>query len=361
MKKIIIVLIGFILITSCRSKKRLTNKKTVVTKRVVKDTKKINDVKVIETSDSKKTEPVKNQENTVVIKETIPVTNLSVLVDDLYQRKPHLQSKKIDYIKNYSAIAIHEMEKYKIPASITLAQGLLESRYGESFLTKSSNNHFGIKCHKNWTGQRVFHDDDAKGECFRKYNYPDESYRDHSLFLANKKRYKKLFTYKIYDYKSWAKGLRKAGYATDKKYPKKLIKLIEDYELYMFDKLVLGTDYKETHHSNTILVKNNSTVKEHIVKAQETLYTISGIYYISVEDLKRYNNLSSNMISVGQVIKLQKPIKSFSQKESNTHAVVKGDTIFSISKKYNITIKQLKNLNDLKSDNIAIGQKLIID
>ena len=128
------------------------------------------------------------------------------------------------------------MEKYKIPASITLAQGILESGNGLSTLAKKSNNHFGIKCHKGWKGERVYHDDDEKGECFRKYTYVQTSYEDHSKFLTSRQRYAGLFKLKKTDYKGWARGLKKAGYATDKKYPKKLIKIIQDYKLYEFDK-----------------------------------------------------------------------------------------------------------------------------
>ena len=133
------------------------------------------------------------------------------------------------YIDNYSEIAKEEMVQYGIPASITLAQGILESGAGRSALSKKSNNHFGIKCHKGWTGQRVFHDDDELQECFRKYKDPKYSFRDHSLFLTQRSRYEGLFAYKKNDYKSWAKGLRKAGYATDPKYPQKLINIIETY------------------------------------------------------------------------------------------------------------------------------------
>ena len=133
-------------------------------------------------------------------------------------------------------LAVLEMHEYKIPASITLAQGILESGNGRSQLASKSNNHFGIKCHKGWKGQRVYHDDDAKGECFRKYTYVATSYKDHSKFLSTRRRYADLFKLRKTDYKGWARGLKKAGYATDRKYPKKLIKIIEDYKLYEFDK-----------------------------------------------------------------------------------------------------------------------------
>jgi len=140
------------------------------------------------------------------------------------------------YISRFSSLAVEEMYRSGVPASITLAQGLLESRYGLSDLAVKGNNHFGIKCHNTWQGERMFHDDDLKGECFRSYDSPEESFRDHSDFLRYRDRYKFLFDLDITDYKSWAHGLKKAGYATDPAYPAKLIRLIEEYSLYEFDR-----------------------------------------------------------------------------------------------------------------------------
>ena len=127
------------------------------------------------------------------------------------------------------------MKLYKIPASVTMAQGILESGYGESTLAKKGNNHFGIKCHKDWKGKKIFHDDDEENECFRSYSNPVKSYKDHSLFLANRDRYRFLFDLNSKDYKSWAEGLKKAGYATDPEYSKKLISLIERFNLSQLD------------------------------------------------------------------------------------------------------------------------------
>jgi hypothetical protein len=141
-----------------------------------------------------------------------------------------------DYINDYKDLAVEEMKLYNIPASITLSQGILESSNGESMLATKANNHFGIKCHSSWQGDRVFHDDDEKGECFRKYNNVEDSYRDHSLFLANSSRYSFLFEIPIENYKSWAKGLKKAGYATNPKYSKLLINIIKRYNLDQYDK-----------------------------------------------------------------------------------------------------------------------------
>tara|TARA_B100000809_G_scaffold186852_1_gene185055 strand:+ start:1432 stop:2232 length:801 start_codon:yes stop_codon:yes gene_type:complete len=199
------------------------------------------------------------------------------------------------YIDNYSAIAKEEMVQYGIPASITLAQGVLESGAGRAALSKKSNNHFGIKCHKGWTGERVYHDDDELQECFRKYKDPKYSFRDHSLFLTQRSRYEGLFKYKKDDYKSWAKGLRKAGYATDPKYSQKLIIIIEKYELYMYDDEVLGKKSRKKK-------EKTSNVKKYTVEKGDSLYSISRKFNITVDALKRYNGLDSNTISIGQVL-----------------------------------------------------------
>ena len=145
------------------------------------------------------------------------------------------QTAQEKYISTFADLAVQEMYRSGVPASITLAQGMLESGNGRSELAQKSNNHFGIKCHNNWSGERVYHDDDAKGECFRKYSHPYQSYRDHSDFLRYRDRYKFLFDLKTTDYKGWAYGLKQAGYATDPNYATKLIKIIEDYKLYQYD------------------------------------------------------------------------------------------------------------------------------
>ena len=175
----------------------------------------------------------------------------------------------LDYIEKYHKIAMREMQEYKIPASITLAQGLLESGNGKSELAKKSNNHFGIKCHSSWQGKRTYYDDDAKGECFRVYDDPAQSYRDHSLFLANGQRYAFLFELKITDYKEWAKGLKKAGYATLPVYANVLINLIETYDLTQYDKKALNgpkivleenkTKTDNTKQTNTTNKNNTSS------------------------------------------------------------------------------------------------------
>ena len=200
------------------------------------------------------------------------------------------------YISFFNAVAINEMHLYGIPASITLAQGILESGSGKGRLARQANNHFGIKCHT-WNGEKIYHDDDKAQECFRKYKDPNSSYRDHSEFLANRKRYSGLFKLKITDYKGWAKGLRKAGYATDPKYPKKLISIIERYELYKYDKKSKKKRSKNKKSSQII-------VKIHEVQKGDTLYSISKLYNTTVDDIKKQNNLNSIELSIGQQLKI---------------------------------------------------------
>ena len=203
----------------------------------------------------------------------------------------------VEYINTYKDIAMKEMREFKIPASITLAQGIIESTSGNSDLTKRSNNHFGIKCHKGWEGDHTFHDDDEKGECFRVYKDPLNSYRDHSLFLTTRSRYANLFTLKDGDYVGWAQGLSEAGYATDRRYPAKLIGLIEKFDLHKYDAEVLGIPF--------VKVENVSMV-QHIVIKGDTLYNISKRYGLTVEELKKINELGSSDISIGQALSITK-------------------------------------------------------
>lgn len=259
---------------------------------------------VLASCGSKKKVHQTKKNKTVVVKEdkpkTLPDVKQEEHVEKLEDKKPFLPKTTLAYIEEFAPIAVKEMHLYNIPASITLAQGILESNSGNSELSRRSNNHFGIKCHTNWEGEKVYHDDDELGECFRKYQYVETSFKDHSLFLSQRKRYAFLFEYGTSDYKSWARGLQKAGYATDKRYPEKLIKIIEDYELYKFDKASKkGFDLTEKEEDTT---NYNSYYK---VVAGDTLYSISKKFGITVEALKKLNNLDDNTISIGQVLKLE--------------------------------------------------------
>jgi len=207
------------------------------------------------------------------------------------------------YIEMYSSIAQNEMKLYGIPASITLAQGILESGSGKGRLSREANNHFGIKCHE-WTGARIYHDDDALQECFRKYVDAKYSFRDHSLFLTERRRYSGLFDLRKDDYKRWAKGLKAAGYATDRKYPDKLISLIERYKLYEYDKEVLGA-------SITPYEKPEDTLVSHFVIKGDTLYSISKKYNMTVEEIQKLNGLTDTTISIGQELILKPTPKEY--------------------------------------------------
>jgi len=263
-----------LLLSGCRSHKKYAAKKDrTKTERVVIE---------------KKPE-VTPKDNTTVIKNPV---NTNVSYDEVVA----------NYIEAYSGIAKDEMKQYGIPASITLAQGILESGAGRGELTKKANNHFGIKCHSDWSGDRAYHDDDEDQECFRKYADPKFSFRDHSLFLTERSRYRDLFKFKKDDYKSWAKGLRKAGYATDPKYPQKLIGIIEKYNLSSYDRQILGG---KTDDSTSEKIK----ISTHLVKKGDTLYSISKMYRIEIDTLKAYNGLQSNEISVGQKLNLN-PVKN---------------------------------------------------
>ena len=253
MKKVLIYLIILILTFSCGTKRVIYNNKTEEPKKEVK---------------SKKKKSKKKKPKEVVIVPKIINTE--------------------DYVKFYSNIAMDEMIQFGIPASITLAQGILESGAGKGRLAVQANNHFGIKCH-DWNGKKIYHDDDEEQECFRKYDNPEYSYRDHSLFLSNRGRYSFLFDLKKDDYKQWAKGLKKAGYATDPKYPQKLIDLIQRYQLYKYD--------------NIVLKKKNKPYK---VKKGDTLFSISEKFNMPIDAIIELNDLKGNNLSIGQVIMIKK-------------------------------------------------------
>ena len=206
-----------------------------------------------------------------------------------------------EYIATFGEIAQNEMKAYGIPASITIAQGLLESGFGQGELTRKTNNHFGIKCHTGWEGDYAHHDDDEKGECFRKYNHPMYSFRDHSIFLTSRTRYASLFELRQNDYRGWAHGLKEAGYATDRRYPHKLIELIERYDLSRLDAEVLGEPAPALAQATV----SAGSLETHRVQAGDTLYAISRRYSMTVEELMQLNQLESHSISIGQLLKVR--------------------------------------------------------
>ena len=243
--------------------------------------------------------------------EVIPKKEAAVVVKEKgYVKKPievvklSQEQKAQAYIDKFAPIAQDEMRQYQIPASITLAQGILESGVGFGRLALDGNNHFGIKCHRGWNGGKVFHDDDAKGECFRTYDDPAESYRDHSVFLSGRQRYAFLFKLNKKDYIAWAKGLKKAGYATDPKYPKKIINIIERYKLYKYDSKK-GAKIVKNEKIDMVISKNKKN-NIHRVEVGDTLYSIAYKYSISVDDIVKENKLENNTIYKGQELIIPK-------------------------------------------------------
>ena len=259
MKRILLILCVGAMLFSCKSKKAVTTKKE----------RKARTEKVVAKTENSK--EVTSPANT---------------------RKP---SSTETYIVTYADVAIDEMQRYNIPASITLAQGILESGSGNGRLASQANNHFGIKCHE-WDGDRIYHDDDAAQECFRKYDDVRNSFRDHSLFLTERSRYSKLFKLKKTDYKGWAKGLKAAGYATDPKYPSKLINLIERYDLHDYD--------KSSGKSRARVTRDITQKVIHVVVPGDTLYSISKKNNMTVDRLKKLNNLEDNNIKIGQKLQV---------------------------------------------------------
>lgn len=253
----------------------------------------------------------------------------------------------LEYIDKYKDEAVNQQKRYKIPASITLAQGLLESGAGRSELARKSNNHFGIKCHSVWRGDKVYHDDDAKGECFRKYDDPMESYEDHSLFLTTRSRYAPLFDLRITDYRGWAVGLKKCGYATDKAYASKLIDIIETYELYKYDTVKegrkKGKGKKQEVLPHTPYLSSGLLYVE--AREGETLLDIAKEFGIKVKRLAAYNEIPRDYpLYDGMVIYLQEKNK-YAALGFSEHTVAAGESMYSISQRYGMKLSSLYKLN----------------
>jgi LysM repeat protein len=290
--------------------------------------------------------------------------------------KPNGSAK--DYIENYKDLAISEMKRTGVPASITLAQGMLESGMGKSTLATEANNHFGIKCHDNWTGPTVRHHDDRRNECFRKYSNPAESYRDHSDFLKNTPRYKFLFELEATDYKGWARGLKKAGYATNPDYANMLIERIEQYGLYDFDNVKKSTavasgkngasvnnnviqDTSELIPDNSAggqkvyfkslpaRVKENNRIQYIVVGERDTKESIENELNLLGWEIQRYNELEPGFsLTPGQIIYLQ-PKRDKAEAGKDYHMVKEGETMYLISQIYGIKLRNLYQMNRMTS------------
>ena len=293
-KKILLIFVLLTLIC-CNATKPvivITKKAPVKPKsEIVQYSKKNNSRNPVRTKSGTSSSAKKNNESEVIVS-----TSKTTVTNDVIRL----------YIYQFKDVAMSNMKNYGIPASIILAQGILESGAGKGDLALRSNNHFGIKCHAGWNGESVNHDDDAAQECFRKYDNPSESFKDHALFLTGRSRYAELFALSKNDYKAWARGLRAAGYATDPKYPDKLISYIERYGLNEYDNMVLDAKYvpKEKQLVQELTVNTKRVVSSnlgfYVVQKGDTLYSISRKFELRVDELKQKNNLEDNTISVGQ-------------------------------------------------------------
>jgi LysM repeat protein len=273
-----------------------------------------------------------------------------------------------EYIEIYKDLAMKEMEHYRIPASITLAQGLLESGNGNSTLARKANNHFGIKCH-DWDGKTVRHDDDERNECFRKYKSVDESYRDHSEFLSTRDRYKSLFELEIDDYKAWAKGLKSVGYATSPTYSEALIKLIEKNELYKYDQEVIARsgggkgkpEYDKTEYAGGRKVYYNNRVKYVFAREGDDILSLSEELDVFNWQLPKYNDLpDKNVFAEGEKVYLQ-PKRNKAEAGNKFHIVTHGESLHSISQLYAMKLEKLAFRNNLNPNaELTPGQELLL-
>ena len=285
------------------------------------------------------------------------------------------KSDQEKYISQYAELAVKEMYRSGVPASITLAQGLLESGNGKSILAVKGNNHFGIKCHKGWTGKSMRHDDDKKNECFRVYDSPEESFRDHSDFLRYRDRYSFLFDFRITDYKSWAHGLKKAGYATDPSYPQKLIRIIEEYDLHKYDR---KSSRKHSEESSDEVIqqelpKSPSQIEQDVpleenmreqfsfslsrpvytrnrvpfVYAEEgdTYEILASLYGLFPREILKFNDVKDpSDLKPGDVVYLRTK-KSRSAKGLDKHVMEEGETLAEISQRYAVKLSRIYKLN----------------
>lgn len=281
---------------------------------------------------------------------------------------------KEEYIKKYSHIAVSEMKRTGVPASITLAQGLLESGAGKSRLATEANNHFGIKCHKNWTGRTISHDDDAKGECFRAYDKAEESFRDHSDFLRYNDRYKFLFDYEPSDYKNWCYGLKKAGYATDPKYATKLISIVEEFNLTRFDDVKVEVESPDklekpvevpqkpsssvTYHEEFTFEVNRAVYKMNGVDfvyamAGDTFASLAGQYNLFLKEILSFNDLKESVdLLPGDMVYLR-PKRNRTPKGLDMYIVSEdGEDLRKICQRFGVKMAKVMKINNLTKDSV---------
>ena len=358
MNKKLISFMGLIaLATSCSTGHKNVTTKTPITR--------IPDKVLVE---SKRTETYINKE--------VPETPEELQATSAVKVTPALIH---EYINTYKDIAMVEMQRYGIPASITLAQAILESGSGQGRLARHARNHFGIKCHYDWEGDTITHDDDAKGECFRKYEHPEASFEDHSQFLVNRSRYAFLFTLKAGDYKGWAYGLKKAGYATDPGYPQKLLLLIKKYELHQYDTEVLGYAFKEDKplspipntppltvekkkEANKTVAKANTPAQYSNTPAAASKNTPKGVAKKD-NSPKKDTSVTAQKTDTTRVAQKEAnntPAEEVAMDAIKMYIVKKGDTLYSIARRSGVSVDDLMARNNMNNFNINMGQILVI-
>jgi LysM repeat protein len=274
---------------------------------------------------------------------------------------------RTEYINQWKDVANLHMQQYGIPASITLAQGILESAHGNSMLAQKGNNHFGIKCH-DWKGETIYANDDRPNECFRKYSKAEDSFEDHAEFLKTRSRYTFLFDYRSNDYVNWAHGLKKAGYATSPTYATALIKVIEDNKLYEFDQLYtfeskplvpVTTLAQPLVIAHPVRVHNNG-IKYVIVQNGDTYYKIAKEFDMSLWQLYKYNDVTKeDILKAGDVLYLQG--KKSKNKKAQAHVVRKGETMRDISQQYGVKVKKLEKRNGMQhGEQPKPGERIVL-
>lgn len=346
--------------------------------------------------------------NSQILKKLLVISSISLLFPVCAAAQITQPSAHERYIEMFAPLAVEEMYRSGVPASITLAQGLLESRSGLSDLAVKGNNHFGIKCHNTWTGRKMYYDDDALGECFRKYDSPEESFRDHSDFLRYRDRYKFLFDLETTDYKGWAYGLKKAGYATDSDYPSKLIRLIEEYRLYEYDKSPYGENRNPAFDEQKLKKKkrkkdtaedipqslpespskieaikliDNSSKSEFRFSLSRQMYSMNGVpfvysargeSYASIaktfglfpREILKFNDIWQSVdmdreLPAGTLIYIQ-PKKNEAARGLEKHVIENGDSMWAISQRYGVKMAKLYRMNGLNGNYIPREGDIIL-
>lgn len=327
-----------------------------------------------------------------VFKNTMRLLLLAAAAATLAAGPLHAQSRtsrqtREEYVDRYKSIAVKHMERYGIPASIIMAQGILESDCGNSWLSKSSNNHFGIKCKTGWKGRKVYHDDDAKGECFRAYPTVEDSYRDHAEFLDAQPRYDSLFAYSSTDYRSWARGLKAAGYATAPDYAQRLIRIIEESKLYLLDRAdgerlyasyrSSGGDPEEwfsgqssyagadltavdpdnhrvtinAHEGYGVYVTNG--VHYVLAKENDTYRAIGRKFRVSAGNLRKFNDVKEKSARPmpGEVVYIERKRKRW-EGNARHHVCRAGETAYSVAQAYGIRLRSIEKMNRLRAGEV---------